>query len=326
MTATAPPPITTPPAGYSIRRGFAGHSIRRGFMYRVENGALGIISFAYLRDTIGAFKRNDAGEVVFDDAALAADLAKHDWLHDFRLVPDAEMPADMSVLHTEFNPTTRLWQKPNIIDSVRKHHEGDRDFDVKAALFDFHNSQNRARFMRFLRAEATRGLSGAERTAVDARYKAEVDAYNALRSARLEYAFDIVMTEAAIDSLHRVEQDAADVQPSDTADRWHEWAAAQSKALCAEMMRRNALASTHADAIHDDHLADFVAHIAATLTADGALPAGDTGRTWPRAVRFVPALATGDAADATERTLASAMTLIRGKVLPAEGPSGSDDD
>jgi len=305
MTAATTQPM---PDGYSLstQTGTGGKPL---MWVRLD----GVTQLAPLKWLIawGAFVTDDAGVTRYDEAALAAGVLASDFQIDsVRIIPDAEMPADMSLHHQVFNDQTRLWEKPNIIDSVRRHHEGDRDFDVRAALFDFYNSQNRVRFMRFVMAENLRGLEGDAWTAARARHHAELDEYDAVRDARLGYAFDIVLTEALIDSLHRVEQEDDDELPTVTADRWFdEWAQPQSTALLTELRRRAAL-PTGAPGRLSVRLTDAVAKFAELLTADGQHAEGATARTWPRAVRFVTALATGDDADARERTLDSAIATV----------------
>lgn len=302
MTTDTPQPITTPPSGHSIHNASAvvnGRTYNWRALWSLENGRVHLTSFEYWLGQ-GLFVRDDSGAVVFDNAVLDA--------LDYSLVfiPDSQLPADMSLHHTEFNAETQKYQLPNILDRVRKRHEGDRDFDVHSALFDFHNSQNRITYMRFQMAEAVRNAAAADVATTRARHVEQINAYNTVRDTHLSYAFEIVLTEAHIDSLNYF-------HPSDTTDAdidaAHQWAVSQAATLLAELQRRAALPTSSDDRLRAD-CTDYVARFSTLLTADGQHAADASERTWPRDVRWVAALSTGAKADSRERTLASAFTLV----------------
>jgi len=135
-----PSDITEPPAGYSF------HTIPDAIpggnrMWCVSTTPRGNEAISgSMPDLIyhHAFKRNDNGDIVVDQAGLdarVAELYADGSVTAMRIIPDAEFPeGGMTRHHTRFNSTARKWELPDIDTDIHHAHERSHDADVAAAV------------------------------------------------------------------------------------------------------------------------------------------------------------------------------------------------
>lgn len=302
---TTEQPITAPPAGYTLidipanMGGGKGLWVQYRHTYHRDGSVFEIIGTSDF-DTMlrhwNAFKRDDDGNVVLNQEGIDATEARSAYsVLEIYIIPDIELPEDMSRHHTYFNETTRKWEKPNVLHETRAHHERNADFDVNLARWTIRRYREERRWRTFLQ----------EREGADARaaFRTEIQRLDALADEHLDFAWRPILIGEMVESLNAVYRPESD----DTLT------SAAVKSI------DTYLAAVAANKRLGAHHSEFHAKFQEWLLEDAAKSAQDASRHWKRGFIIVDTLSTGDDANALEVTAASIITKIKAAVAPAEG-------
>lgn len=303
MTTLTLSDITAAPAGYSFHIDSDYYGVdKRHFWVVSQSTQGGIIIAGFPLDNSlyqpALLKRNSSGAIVFDQAGFDARVAHSIYPGEtMRPIPDSELPeGGMTEFHTHFNAVSKKWELPNIDAEVHSHHERNHDSDVAAAVA----SICECRIDLLHRKAMLANLNPDQTSRANTAYTGLDECIDEIVAANAEPAVE----RAWLISLGDIKHTADHNPEAHYVNRAHDFATAYIN-----------LIDGKTTAQRRGYKYQYTLCLIDELNADRDRTG--SARFLPKGVKLVKSKSSP--ADATEVTLASLFTKLRGRISPSEG-------